>query len=56
MLTNISLYQIKFKKITQADVSEYYAIQIMHISPDKIVKNRNIISDFPREDTVTTFQ
>jgi hypothetical protein len=47
--------KLSLRKSTQADLSEYYAIQNLHISRDKTIKNRNIISDFPREDTVVTF-
>jgi hypothetical protein len=35
--------------------SEYYAIQSQHKSWDKTVKNRNMISDFPRGDALAIF-
>jgi hypothetical protein len=40
----------------EADLQEYYAIQSQHKSWDKIIKNRHIIPDFPREDAVATFR
>jgi hypothetical protein len=39
--------KLRVRKSIQADLSEYYAIQSQHKSWDRIVKNRNIIPDFP---------
>jgi hypothetical protein len=47
--------KLKIKRSIQADLSGYCAIQRRHKSWDKIVKNRNIIPDFPREDAVAAF-
>jgi hypothetical protein len=43
------------RRSIQTVLLEYYAIQSLHNSRDKIVKNRNIIPGFPRGVAVATF-
>jgi hypothetical protein len=47
--------KLRLKRNIQVNLSEYYVIQSQHKSWNKIVKNRNIIPDFPRGDAVATF-
>jgi hypothetical protein len=47
--------ELRIKRSIQADLSEYYANQSQHKFLDRIVKNRNILPDFPTGDDVATF-
>jgi hypothetical protein len=47
--------KLKVKRSIQVDLSGYYTIQRRRKSWNKIVKDRNIIPDFPREDAVVAF-
>jgi hypothetical protein len=47
--------KLKINRSIQFDLSQYYAIPSQHKSWHKIVKNRVIIPDLPREAAVATF-
>jgi len=53
----VSLFSAKLRKKIkiQADLSRYYITKDQHTLWNKVVKNRNIIPDFPREDVAAIF-
>jgi hypothetical protein len=47
--------KLKIKQSIQADLSRYYTTQSQYKPWNRIVENRCIIPDSPREDAVATF-